>query len=385
MSIPGNIAPSTIWTVPVGGGEPVAVTTRQSLNASPAWLPDGRHLLFVSNRDGPRDLYVVRVDGSGRPRGEPLRVSTGLEPYSVSVSADGTKAVYSRIQIRRNVWRFPLGASRPLSVRDGQPLTAGNQIVESHALSPDGRWLAFDANLEGNQDIYVVPAEGGELRRLTTDPADDFSPSFSPDGRRIAFHSTRHGTRDILTIDVDGGNLRRLTDHPEQEYHPAYSPDGRHLAYSSAERGGRWIYVMSRDGAAGDWSAPRRLSRGPDTFHARWSPDGHHIVAHTSSAIVTLDLEGNEKIVVSQEGSGLLRAAWAEYSRDGRTIYFLGNDAGGSGLFAVPASGGPPRLVIRYDDPGKPVWLKATIGNGVAYLSVGEFESDVYAMDLEIH
>jgi serine/threonine-protein kinase len=108
----GNVAPSSIWIVNVDGGEPVEVTEHLSLNVSPAWLPDGRHLLFISNRDGPRDLYVVELDGGGRPRGEPVAVTVGLNPHSVSVAADGSVAAYSHFTMRRNVARRTMAGVR---------------------------------------------------------------------------------------------------------------------------------------------------------------------------------------------------------------------------------------------------------------------------------
>ncbi|MEE8115652.1 MAG: protein kinase, partial [Gemmatimonadales bacterium] len=202
----GNVAPSSIWIVGVDRGEPVQVTDHPSLNVSPAWLPDGRHLLFVSNRDGARDLYAVRVDGSGRPRGGPVRVTTGLDPHSVSVSADGSTLAYSKFTFRRNVWAIEIPKSGSVSISQAKPVTVGNQIAEEHGVSADGRWLVFDSNLEGNQDIYVVPLEGGEPRRVTTHPGDHFHPDFSPDGSEIVFHSPRHGTRDVFLIGADGGN-----------------------------------------------------------------------------------------------------------------------------------------------------------------------------------
>jgi Tol biopolymer transport system component len=94
----GNVAPSAIWVATIGGA-PVRVTDSTSLNMSPAWLPDGS-LLFVSNRDGARDIYAVRLDQSGAPRERPVRLTTGLEAYSVSVSADGRTAAYDRFVLR---------------------------------------------------------------------------------------------------------------------------------------------------------------------------------------------------------------------------------------------------------------------------------------------
>ena len=63
----GNLAPSSIWVVAAHGGTPVQVTDAQSLNTSPVWLPGGRGLLFVSNRDGGRDVYQMDLDRRGAP------------------------------------------------------------------------------------------------------------------------------------------------------------------------------------------------------------------------------------------------------------------------------------------------------------------------------
>jgi serine/threonine-protein kinase len=98
----GNSAPSSIWVVGLDGGEPVRVTDDAHLSVSPAWMPDGRHLLFISDRDGPRDVYAVELHASGRARGQPVRVTTGLDPHSISVSTDGSKVAYSRFTHRQN-------------------------------------------------------------------------------------------------------------------------------------------------------------------------------------------------------------------------------------------------------------------------------------------
>ncbi|MGH7658261.1 MAG: TolB family protein, partial [Gemmatimonadales bacterium] len=113
----GSIAPSAIWVAP-RGGSPARVTDSTSLNVSPAWLPDGT-LLYVSNRDGARDIYAVRLDRSGVPRGSPLRLTTGLDANSVSVSADGRTAAYGRLTLRRNIYTIPVPGAA--ACRSGKP------------------------------------------------------------------------------------------------------------------------------------------------------------------------------------------------------------------------------------------------------------------------
>ena len=141
----------------------------------------------------------------------------------------------------------------------------------------DGRWLAFDSNLDGRQDIYVMPAAGGEPQRVTRDPGDDFAPDFSPDGREIAFFSTRHGTRDIYVINRDGSDERRLTSDAGESYGPAFSPDGLRIAYYNLVPESSTVEVLHRDALDAPWQGPERtpLLHG---FNPRWSPDSYNFV-----------------------------------------------------------------------------------------------------------
>ena len=382
----GNIAPSSIWIVDVDGGEPVEVTEHLSLNVSPAWLPDGRHLMFISNRDGPRDLYVVAVDGSGRPEGEPVGITVGLDPHSVSVAADGSVAAYSQFTLRRNVWEVAIPASGSVSIGDARQVTLGNQVAESHRVSPDGQWLAYDSNLEGNQDIFIMPIGGGEPRQVTTDLGDDFVPEFSPDGREIAFFSMRHGNRDVFLIGVDGNNEVRLTDGPDEEQHPTFSPDGLRIAFHIQGATSAQIFVMSRESIGAEWSTPQQLTKGGGT-HQRWAPDGDRLVYDMGNAIGVVTLEGEETQLLDGAVAGFDGVVKPDWSRDGRFIYFSAIRTDGSqGLYSVPAAGGEPRLLVRYDDPATQVFVFGfSVGDGKVYLTVSEFESDIYVMDLAIN
>ncbi|HTD53707.1 MAG TPA: peptidase S41, partial [Thermoanaerobaculia bacterium] len=139
-------------------------------------------------------------------------------------------------------------------------LTADVGPESSPAFSPDGKWLAFSAQYEGNTDVYVVSAEGGVPRRLTWHPGADVVQGFTSDGKRIVFSSPRSvytgRYTQLFTVPVEGGPEEPLPiPHADRA---AYSPDGKRIAYNPLSprflqwkryRGGAvsqvWIYDVA--------------------------------------------------------------------------------------------------------------------------------------------
>jgi eukaryotic-like serine/threonine-protein kinase len=382
----GNWAPSSIWTVGIRGGEAVRLTADSggAFHESPAWLPDGRHLLLVSNVGGPRDVYVASVGAGGRPRGGLSRLTTGLESHTVSIAHDGRTVAYSRAIVRTNLYRLPVPATGSVSIRSAIPVTTGNQLIVSGDLSPDGRWLTFDSNVEGTSNIYVMPAGGGEARRVTHSPGEHWAPSFSPDGREIVFYSPRFGTRDVFLINTDGTGETRLTSDPGEEYHPKFSPDGLRIVFAMY-RGARFdLFVVRRDSLGGAWSAPSQVTHGGSDFVGRWSPDGRQLVYSSASGVSVLSPGGVERLVVDLERQGrnvLVRPNW---SPDGRSIWFGASSPGGEGgIYEVAATGGKERMFVRADDPLRQIVpFSFAVRRGQILLCMTETESDVYVAEL---
>src|SRR5262245_42932942 len=109
--------------------------------------------------------------------------------------------------------------------------------------------LAFDTNRDGDLEIYLLDVDHDIALNLTRNRADDTMPVWSPDGSQILFVSTRSRFRNLYVMDADGRNVRRLTN--DQYWYndmPAWSPDGTQIAYQT-EVGGDWdIFVMDADG-----------------------------------------------------------------------------------------------------------------------------------------
>src|SRR5262249_23662211 len=99
-------------------------------------------------------------------------------------------------------------------------------------LSLTGR-IAFVSNRAGNDDIYVMNANGTGLTRLTDNPANDGQPAWSPDVKRVAFVSSRTGNDEIYVMNADGTSVTRLTKNAAIDRDPAWSPTGTKIAFAS--------------------------------------------------------------------------------------------------------------------------------------------------------
>jgi TolB protein len=347
----GNLAPGTIVLVPAEGGTPLELFTPVASSASPVWSPEGRRLYFVSNRDGPRDVYAIALGSSGKVRGRPERVTTGLGATSVSLSGDGRRLAYAVYAARANVWSVPMPASGSVSAESAAPVTTGNQVIESLRVSSDGRWLLYDSNLHGNSDIYRLPIGGGPSEQLTTDPVDEFAPDLSPDGRTLAYHTWRTGTRDIEVKPLDGAPAVLVTDTPMQEAYPAWSPDGRSLLFVTQSPPAYSIHVARR-GADGRWA---RAQLADSAQSPEWSPDGASV-----AFVAAVSTEETHEIRIIPAAGGPERPVFAmnvdapvaqavRWSPDGRQLYFKSHDAAGrTSLWGVGSTGGTPRLLVRF-------------------------------------
>jgi tricorn protease len=171
--------------------------------------------------------------------------------HQPDISADRIVFVYAG-----DLWTVPANGG------EARRLTAHIGTESSPKFSPDGRWIAFSGQYDGNTDVYIVPAEGGSPIRLTYHPGSDNVRGWTPDGQRVLFGSSRFHTNrqsQLFTVSVDGG-------YPEQlpiprAYLASYSPNGAHIAYTPLSnafgtwkryRGGRttptWIIDLS------DWT-----------------------------------------------------------------------------------------------------------------------------------
>jgi serine/threonine protein kinase/Tol biopolymer transport system component len=380
-----NIAPSAIGIVPTRGGMPTLLTDVVTLNTNPVWLPGARSLLFVSNRGGGRDVFRLRLRADGTRTGEAERVTTAARVHTISVSATGAlKLAYTTRRKIVNIASVAVDESRTRSVAEAQSVTWGDQQVDGIGISDDGRTLVYDSDLAGNQDIYVMPAQGGDAVRLTDDPADDFVPSWSSSAGLIAFYSTRTGSRDIFTMSFDGTDQRQVTTSPGRELYPDWSPDGTRLVFMSD--GGLQVVERQRGGSFG---SPRRLVQG-ESKSPRWSPDGRWIAyvgADASVRLVTPDGVSVQTLwsPAPRRGTDVWgpRTGHVEWSGDGRTIYYMNAPFERQwSIWAISVADASARSVLAGDDRSRPTTDVFAVHDRRIYFGSGKFEGDIWLVEL---
>src|SRR5256884_29962 len=201
------------------------------------------------------------------------------------------------------------------------------------AIAPAGQ-IAFTSNRDGQNEIYVMNADGSGAGRLTNNPANDFSPAWSLDAAKIAFVSDRDGHPEIYVINADGSGLARLTNNPAQDEWPAWSPDGSRIAFITTRDGNPEIYAVNADG-----SGSTRITSNPwQYFTPVWSPDGTKIAFSGydgSSQIYVVNADGSNVTRLTSIGS----ASSPVWSPDGSKIAFASNGDGNGEVYLMNADG----------------------------------------------
>jgi Tol biopolymer transport system component len=221
---------------------------------------------------------------------------------------------------------------------DVRRLTFHEASDETPVWSPDGTKILFSSYItQENNELFIMNADGSEMHQLTDNPGRDGHQKFSGDGNQIVFNSVRNGTDDyeIYIMDVDGTNVTRLTDFDGWDTYPSISPDGSKILWrrilptggSSSSGRNSEIFIMNRDG-----SDVTNLTNHPDfDGYPSWSPDGSKI-AFASNRGRKEDFRGNFHIyIMNSDGTSvtkildndkLVEDARPMWSPDGSRIMF---------------------------------------------------------------
>lgn len=268
--------------------------------------PIQREQLFIAaalDSTGTRLAFV-------RPVGEPIIPDTPVP------DPDSTEEAPPPVPIAPPPQLFVASLDDPGSVV--QITNFSGSYMDSPTWSPDGSQVAFASNELGNDDVWLIAADGsGEPRRLTGNEGTDRDPVWSPDGRFIAYASDQGspavdgyaGSTEIFVMEANGNNPRQLTDANGSSYSPAWSPDSRSIVFISDRGGDADVYIMNADG-----EGENLLIFDDNTAEDRspvFAPDGRSVAfisnrEESQFQIYLVDLRGDQVSRVTDNNADIL-------------------------------------------------------------------------------
>jgi TolB protein len=213
---------SNLEILDVGTGNATIIHRYRGSFQAPNWTPDGKALIYA------QEGRLYRYDLASRSAAP---INTGFATRNNNdhvLSFDGRRLGISHHTAEDSgasiIYTLPVVGGTPTRVTARGPSYL-------HGWSPDGRWLVYTGQRNGELDVYRIPVTGGDEIRLTTAPGLDDGPEFTPDGKYIYFNSSRTGRMQIWRMRPDGSAQEQITNDGFNNWFPHISPDGRWIAY----------------------------------------------------------------------------------------------------------------------------------------------------------
>jgi Tol biopolymer transport system component len=288
------------------------------------YAPDGKSVAVCERVNGVESIVLISMD-----TGAKSRLTTpppGLKDLGLRFSPDGQNMALARGVgvIISDIYVMPANGG------ETKRLTNENGLLHDLAWTTDSREIIFGSGYRENGSLRRVSATGGIPQLIAGASIGAIEPAVSRSGHRLAFVSSEHQQSirrlELLQPGNRAGESSKLIESPRQNTSPEYSPDGRKITFTSGRSGAPEIWTANADG-----SEPLQLTafRGPVTGSSTWSPDGRQI---------TFDswLKGNGDIWLMNADGGSLRKVTTNptddcaphWSRDGRWIYFASDRTG---------------------------------------------------------
>ncbi len=304
------------------GEPPQRLTTDPGLDYDPVVSPDGRWLVFCSERRGNPDLYALDLKRGGEPH---LLIDSDAMEDQAAFSPDGKSLAFvSTFSDNADICLLPFRPDKTVSMTEAENLTRHLGGDFRPAFSPDGRKLAFSSDRDSpvtrrgragvrSGDIYVLDLAERRLQRLTDAPGWDGSPAWSGDGKTIAFYSQRgltptphNQSARIWAMNADGSNQRVVTPDETLAISPEFLPGGR-IVYSRKTKEGLW-QIVSVDAEGANERIESDSSKNSYWKPTR-GPSTGSIVAHGSNTRGLPDGEATSPESTFAEGPFLVAGA----------------------------------------------------------------------------
>ncbi|MFH1502107.1 MAG: S41 family peptidase [Candidatus Eisenbacteria bacterium] len=292
-----------------------------------AWMPDGETLLFSSDREGNYDIYSARSTEEGETelskalRREVTRLTDSPEDDALPTpSPDGETIAYHSGD--RYLWTMEADGG-------GRRRLVDEADVLHFSWSPDGVWVALSRTTMGHkEDIFIVPAGGGEAVNVTNHPNDDFQPRWSDDGKRLSYASrTDDGQYMLRYMWLTRDDYWKTEEEREEDAEDAEAVDAEGDDEEEDEEEPGVSVEIDFDGLNERTETVMNMRGGYD-FYAQ-TPDGHYFAFPSRTLGGTdlwiVDWKGDKLIQVTEGGGSAERLHWDD---DGSTCYYVGS--GGS-------------------------------------------------------
>ncbi|MFZ0549129.1 MAG: hypothetical protein WAM60_27020, partial [Candidatus Promineifilaceae bacterium] len=246
--------------------------------SQPDYRPDGRYIAvsIYSYMTGEYDIYTIQSGGNNK-----INLTSDLtntEDLQAVWSPDGSQIAWRRDW---RIWVMDADGSNKT------PLSPPELSARDPKWSPDGQWISFVSWDGPHEDVFIIPATGGDTINVTNHPEVDLGQSWSADSSKLAFESFRDGNWEIYTADISDTNniqLQRLTNDLSDDHAPVWSNDGTQIAFVSDRNGPEYSFsawLMNADG-----TNQRQLSLGMDVARPMdWSPDDNWLVARAGFGV----------------------------------------------------------------------------------------------------
>ena len=269
-----------IFIANVYGGNITQITKNKWIDFNPSISPDASKLLFVSDRNGNREIFISDLewlDGYTQWRANNLTNLTNSteNDWTPAYSPVENKIIYSTY--------FPENDNYDIFIMndDGSNktnLTNSKSYEKFPQFSPDGSFIIYQGWDKGKMEIFFTNLlDKNRINITRNNKSDDIishGNSFSPDGQTLVFTSERDGNRNIYTSKINGANLTQITNHQANDYEPVFSPDGESIIFTSERDKNKEIYLFDLK-----TSKIKNLTNNPyDDWNARYYPDSQKIV-----------------------------------------------------------------------------------------------------------
>ncbi|HKE22377.1 MAG TPA: winged helix-turn-helix domain-containing protein [Bryobacteraceae bacterium] len=333
-----------IWRMRADGSEPRNLTLDRGENDTPAWSPDGRRIAFQSTRvTGTSFIFIMNADGSGQ------HVVSPLPSARAAWAPDGRSILYQSHRGKSGIFRLDLENGKEMR------LTGAEVDCFDPSWSPDGKWIIHTRATPAGLQLFAMDARGGGVRQLTRLYETNASvPAWSPDGTRIAFTGARDRESAIYVMRSDGTEIARLTQDFVDAGEAAWSRDGSKIYFESGRTGNSDVYSIEVPAGTG-----RRITHdvGEDNLPV-YSPSGREIAFVSNRA-------GNPDIYVEDLSTGRLENVTHDqaldsdpaWSPDGQSIAFSSERTGRPQIFVMRRKDGALRQVSQEDGEwAQPAW-----------------------------